>query len=83
MGRTAKIVAVAVLGALVLTLALVTAVSPPVPGASASQISRADAPSRNADVPARCRVAVEADLECTAVWDEKRRRFFGNQDETK
>jgi len=83
MGRTAKIAIVAVLGALVLTLALVAALSPPARSASAPQISRADAPFRKADVPARCRVAVEADRECAAAWDEKRRRFFGQQDETK
>lgn len=83
MGRTAKIAAGAVLGALVLTLALLSANSPSAPGASASQISRADAPSRSAEVPARCRVAVEADPECAAAWDEKRRRFFGQKDETK
>lgn len=83
MGRMAKIVAVAVLGALVLTLALVSAVSPPAPGASASHISRADASTPNKGVPARCRVAVEAGPECTAAWEVKRRRFFGQQDETK
>lgn len=83
MGRTAKLVAVAVLGALVLTLAIVSAVSPPVSGASVSTISGADAPPPKAEVPPRCRVAVEADPQCAAAWETRRRRFFGQQDETK
>lgn len=83
MGRTAKIVSVALLGALVLTLAIVSAVTPPASGASVSSISGAEAPPPDAEVPARCRVAVEADSGCAAAWETRRRRFFGQQDETK
>ncbi len=83
MGRTAKIAVAALLGALVLTLAMLSAISPSVSGASALQISGADAPPTAAAVPSRCRTATEADAECTAAWDAKRRRFFGQEDETK
>ena len=83
MGRTAKIALVAVLGALVLTLAVVSAVAPSAPGASASQISRADAPPHAADVPVHCRSVVEPDADCTAAWEAKRRHFFGKQDKSR
>ncbi len=83
MGRTAKIAVVAVLGALVLTLATLSVNSSSIRGASVPQISGADAPPGAAPVPARCRTATEADAECTAAWDAKRRRFFGEEDEAK
>ncbi|MBJ7499073.1 MAG: putative entry exclusion protein TrbK-alt [Sphingopyxis sp.] len=83
MGRTAKIALVAVLGALVLTLAFVAAVSSSAPGASAPQISRADALPVVASVPSHCRSAVEPDPDCTAAWEAKRRHFFGKQDESR
>jgi len=82
MGRTAKIALVAVLGALVLTLAAVSALSSPAPGASAPPISGADARLPTTDIPERCRIAVELDPECAAAWEAKRRHFFGQQDDT-
>jgi conjugative transfer region protein TrbK len=82
MGRTPKIALVAMLGALVLSLAIVSATPPSAFSASASQISRADAPPRAAPVPPHCRTAVEPDAECAAAWSAKRRRFFGQKDET-
>ena len=83
MGRTAKIAFVAVLGALILTLAIVSVVSPSAPGASAPRISGTDAPPSEAAVPAHCRSATAADAACTAAWEAKRRRFFGKQDESR
>lgn len=83
MERMARILAVALLGALTLTLAMLLAALPSAPGASVSHISRADAPPPKQDVPARCRVAADADRECAAAWEAKRRRFFDQQDETK
>lgn len=83
MGRTAKVVAAAVLGALVLTIAILSDASPAASGASASHFSRADAPTSKVKVPVRCRVAVEADAECAAAWEAGRRRFFGQQEESK
>lgn len=82
----ARILAVALLGALTLTLAMLLAALPSAPGASVPHISRVDAPPPEQDVPARCRVAADAadaDRECAAAWEAKRRRFFGQQDETK
>jgi conjugative transfer region protein TrbK len=83
MGRSAKVVAAAVLGALVLTIAILSDAPPAASGASASHFSRADASSSKVRVPVRCRVAVEADPGCAAAWEARRRRFFGQQDETK
>jgi len=77
------IVAVAVLGALVLTIAILSETSSAASGASVSEVSRADAPPVQAELPARCRVATEADPECAAAWEAKRRRFFGQEDDTK
>ncbi|MGL3822768.1 putative entry exclusion protein TrbK-alt [Sphingopyxis sp. R3-92] len=81
MGRTAKIAGVAVLGALVLTLAIISAASTSAPGASASRTSREDTPPVAAAVPAHCRSATQADAVCTAAWETRRRHFFGKQDE--
>jgi conjugative transfer region protein TrbK len=77
-----KIALVAILGALALTLAIMSAALPSTPGASDPHISRADASPRAGPVPARCRIALEPDAECAAAWTAKRRRFFGQQDET-
>ncbi|MGV3730561.1 MAG: hypothetical protein ACO1NN_07355 [Sphingopyxis sp.] len=79
----AKILAVALVGALVLALATLLTVLPSAPGAPASHISRAGAPPPKYDVPAHCRVAVATDPACTAAWEAKRRGFFRQQDETK
>ena len=83
MERTAKIAFVAVLGALLLTLAIVSAVSPSAPGASAARISGAGAPPSVAAVPAHCRSATDPDEACTDAWEAKRRHFFGKQDESR
>ena len=83
MGRTAKIALVAVLGALILTLAIVSVVSPSASGASAPPISGAGAPPSVAAVPAYCRSATDPDEACTDAWEAKRRRFFGKQDESR
>jgi conjugative transfer region protein TrbK len=82
MERTAKIVLVAVRVALILTLAIIGARLPSASGSSADGISREDLPSRAEPVPARCRIAVEPDAECAAAWQAKRRRFFGQEDES-
>ena len=83
MGRTAKIALAAVLGGLVLRLAVLSAALPPASGASASLISRADAPPPKPIVPAQCRIAIDADPECAAAWEAKRRHFFGHKDDAK
>ena len=80
MGRTARIALIAVLGALVLTLAIMLAVSPFPPGASAPPVSRADSPPAASPVPGHCRTAIEPDAACTAAWEVKRRQFFREQD---
>lgn len=81
MGRAVKIAGVAVLGGLLMTLALVSANSPPVPGASAARASGAGALSGAGAVPRRCRTIVSPDPECSAAWEARRRRFFGQQDD--
>lgn len=83
MGRAAKIAGVAVLGGLLMTLALVAVTSPPPPGAPVPRIQGTGAPSDEIAVPDRCRVATEPDPECTAAWEAMRRRFFGQEDDTR
>ena len=76
MGRVGGLVMVAVVLGLALTLALIAALDPPAPSASAPQISGADAPPDYGDALRRCRTATEADPECEAAWEAKRRHFF-------
>ena len=83
MGRMARILAVALLGAFALMLAIISTPLPSAFGISASHISPEDAPPLKQEVPARCRVVAEADPECVAAWEAKRRRFFRQQDEMK
>ncbi|WP_192649048.1 putative entry exclusion protein TrbK-alt [Sphingopyxis sp. OAS728] len=64
---------------LALALALVAALDPPAPGASAPRISGADAPPEYAGTLRRCRTVTAADAECTAAWEAKRRHFFGSR----
>lgn len=80
MGRAAKIVVIAVLGGLIMALAILHASSPPAPGASAPTMSEADAPRSDTAVGERCRSITVADPECEAAWEAKRRHFFGQKD---
>jgi conjugative transfer region protein TrbK len=79
----ARILTVALLGAFALMLAIMSTLLPCAPGAAVSHLSPVDAPPPKKDVPARCRVAAEADPVCAAAWEAKRRRFFRQQDEMK
>ena len=76
MGRAGGLVAGAIVLGLALTLALVTALDPPAPRASAPPISGADAPLEPGDTLRRCRTITEADAICAAAWEAKRRHFF-------
>jgi conjugative transfer region protein TrbK len=80
MGRPAKIAAIAVLGGLLMTLAIIHAFSPSVPAASASTLPVADAPPAATAVARRCRSVTVADAECEAAWEARRRHFFGQKD---
>jgi conjugative transfer region protein TrbK len=76
MGRAGGLVMGAIVLGLALALALIAALDPPAPGASAPQISRADAPPDYGDTLRRCRTVTEADPNCEAAWETKRRHFF-------
>jgi conjugative transfer region protein TrbK len=78
MGRAGSLALGAVIGGLLLTLALVAALDPPAPRASAPLVSGADAPPAAAETLGRCRTVTEPDPECTEVWEAKRRHFFGS-----
>lgn len=80
MGRAGNLALWAILGGLLLTLALVAALDPPAPRASAPPISGADAPQSRSDTLRRCRTATAPDAECEAAWEAKRRHFFGQKD---
>lgn len=80
MGRTGKLAVGAAIGGMALTLALVAAVGPPAPRASAPpQISGPDAQPELKDILRRCRIVTVADPECEAAWEAKRRHFFGQE----
>src|SRR3546814_6060905 len=49
------------------------------PRASAPQVSGADAHPAPDDGLRRCRTITTADPDCEAVWEAKRRRFFGER----
>lgn len=76
MGRAGGLVMGAIVLGLALALALIAALDPPAPGASAPHISRADAPHDYGDTLRRCRTVTEADPTCEAAWEIKRRHFF-------
>ena len=78
MGRAGKLALAAIGGGLALRLALVAAVDPPAPGAPASSNPEAGAPPEVSDTLDRCRTITQADAECTAAWEAKRRHFFGS-----
>ena len=80
MGRAAKIAAVAVLGGVLMALAILHVSSPPAPGASVARISRTDGRPATSAVSERCRTVTVADTECAAAWEAKRRHFFGQKD---
>lgn len=80
MGRAAKLAVGGVIGGMALTLALVAAVGPPAPRATAPpRISGSDALPEPKDILRRCRTVIVADPECEAAWEAKRRHFFGQE----
>lgn len=78
MGRAGGLAIGAVLGGVALTLALVAALDPPAPRAPAPAISGAGARPDHAATLLRCRTVTDADPECAAAWEAKRRHFFGS-----
>ena len=76
MGRAGGLVVGAIVLGLALTLALIAVLDPPAPRASAPSISGADALPSAGKVLRRCRTVTEADPECEAAWEAKRRHFF-------
>ena len=80
MGRAAKIAVVAVLGGLLLTLAILHVSSPPAPRASVPGISGTEGHPAASAVSERCRTVTVADPECAAAWEAKRHHFFGQKD---
>jgi conjugative transfer region protein TrbK len=76
MGRAGGFVIGAIVLGLALSLALIAALDPPAPRASAPQVSGADAPPNTGDTLRRCRSVTEPDPECEAAWEAKRRHFF-------
>ena len=84
MGRAGKLVAGAIVGGLALALALLAAVDPPAPRASApTEISGADARPELGETLRHCRTVTIADPECEAAWEAKRRHFFGQERQEK
>lgn len=79
MDRAGKIAGVAILGGLALALALIAAVGPPEPGASAPAIARDEAPPPPPPILRRCRTITQTDPDCEAAWEAKRRHFFGKK----
>lgn len=80
MGRAGRLAFGAILGSMALTLALVAALDPPAPGASAAPISAADAHPDPSVVPGHCRSATMPDPQCAAAWEARREAFFGAKD---
>ena len=79
MPAAAKIAGVAALAGLMMTVAIVAAVSPP--RASGPSNAAAARPERDplAAELARCRTLTMPDSGCEAAWDAHRRRFFGEE----
>lgn len=80
MGRAAKIAAVAVLGGLLMALAILHLSSSPAPDASPPNRIAADVRPVTSIVSERCRTVTVADTECAAAWEAKRRHFFRQKD---
>ncbi|WP_374551532.1 putative entry exclusion protein TrbK-alt [Sphingobium yanoikuyae] len=49
----------------------------PAPKALTEAEPRQDLAHPSEPIPHQCRTAVEADAACLAIWEERRRRFFG------
>ncbi|OWR00380.1 putative entry exclusion protein TrbK-alt [Sphingopyxis witflariensis] len=79
MDRAGRIAGVAILGGLALTLALIAAVGPPEPGASAPAITRVEVPPASPPILRRCRTITVSDPGCEAAWEAKRQHFFGKK----
>jgi conjugative transfer region protein TrbK len=79
MPAAAKIAGIAALAGMMMTVAIVAAVTPP--RASAPSAKAAARPERDPLAPelARCRVSPEPDAGCEAAWETHRRRFFGEE----
>jgi len=72
-----KVAVTAVLAGLMLTVAIVAAVSPPDrPRPVATEAHSQDPAAAELQ---RCRTAVEPDPSCAAAWAARQRRFFGNE----
>lgn len=80
MGRAGMLAVGAVIGGMALTIALMAAVDPSAPRASApQQISGAEARPDMTATLRRCRTVTVVDPECEAAWEAKRRHFFGQE----
>jgi conjugative transfer region protein TrbK len=79
MAPSARIAGAAALAGLMMTVAIVAAVSEP--RASAVAVVASTRPERDplAAELARCRVLTMPDSGCEAAWTEHRRRFLGNE----
>jgi conjugative transfer region protein TrbK len=80
MDRAAKIAAAAVLGGLLMALAILHPSSPPAFSVTAPDRGGPVARPAAAAVAERCRSVTVADAECAAAWKAKRRHFFGQKD---
>lgn len=79
MSRTAKIAGVAVLAGMMLTVAVVSTSRPQQPPHATSPTREPVAEQLAADLR-RCRTITIPDSGCEAVWEAKRRHFFGRDD---
>jgi conjugative transfer region protein TrbK len=77
-GRAAKIAVAVILGALVVTLAIMSTLSPRAP--RETRMSGASAGMATPGIPARCRAITARDPDCEAAWGAERRRFFKRKD---
>ena len=80
MGRAAKIAAVAVLGGLLITLAILHASSPPTPRAPPPPITAAGAHPAPPHLAERSPTVTVPDADSEEAWDARRRHFFGQKD---
>ena len=80
MGRAAKIAAVAVLGGLLMALAILHLSSPPASDTSPPNRIGGETNPAASTLSERCRTVTVSDTECAAAWEAKRRHFFGQKD---
>lgn len=79
MTGAAKIAGVAALVGLMMTVAIVSAVTEPrAPEATGAAAARSERDPLAAEL-ARCRAMTMPDSGCEAAWDAHRRRFFGKE----